>query len=137
MKLYSEDLFQRNLDTTVVIEDFGAILGIKELMEQRTDYLMSKPYLNIDRPNISDNSLSVNGLGYEFNAKSENSKLVYLVYREIETDPFKRIEMEGDKGEFQVSLDCKKGTQYYFIASNGKAVGHFPLRASYEFLTVD
>ena len=136
-KLYSEDLFHKNLDTTVVIDDFGAILGIKELMEQRTDYLMSKPYMNIDRPSISDNSLSLNGLDYEFNVISDNSNLVYLVYREIETDPFKRIEMEGDKGLFKASLECKKGTQYYFIASNGKAVGHFPLRASYEFLTVD
>ena len=36
-----------------------------------------------------------------------------------------------------IDFDAKKGGEYYFIADNGKALTHLPLRASYEFFTIE
>lgn len=138
MKLYSDELFEANLDTTVVIEDFGAVIGVKELMDKRTEYLLSKPYFKQERPILSDNKLIKNGGEHTLSVASENTKLVYLVYREDKSTPFNRIEMKtGEEGNFTVTMEFQKGTEYYFIASNGKAVSHFPKKASYELFVVD
>ena len=106
MKLYSDELFESNLDTTVIIEDFGAVIGIKELMDKRTEYLLSKPYFKQERPVLTDNKFIKNGGEVSISVASENTKLVYLVYREDKSTPFNRIEMKpGEEGSFTATIE--------------------------------
>jgi hypothetical protein len=138
MKLYSNEQFVQNLDSTVVIADFGEVIGIKELMENRTSYLMSKPYMKQAKPDALGEKITKVESGYEFSFQAKNAKEVFLVYRKGPENAFVRVAMEAKTTEEYIyTLDCNAGTEYYFIASNGKAVTHFPLKASYEFLTVE
>lgn len=138
MKLYNFEKFEANLDTTVVIEDFGEVIGLKELMDGRTEYLMSKPYFKLERPTLNSEKAAKEGGEVSFSVESQNSKFVYLVYREQEDMPFNRVEMDAEgEGVFTKNISCGAGTQYYFIGSNGKSVSHYPAKASYVFFTVD
>ena len=107
-------------------------------MDKRTEYLLSKPYFKQERPVLTDNKFIKNGGEVTISVASENTKLVYLVYREDKSTPFNRIEMKpGEEGSFTATIEFSKGTEYYFIASNGKAVSHFPKKASYELFVID
>lgn len=137
MKLYSFESYKTNLDSAVYVQDFGLVLGIKELMEQRTAYLLSKPYFKQDRPIITKPKVySHNGLK-RFTISAKDATECFLVYRDSSAEPFIHYDMSAESESFFIDLDAKKGGEYYFIADNGKALTHLPLRASYEFFTIE
>ncbi len=135
-KLYDYALFQKNLDTTVVVDE-KRIVGIKELMGKRTKYLETHPLLQRTPPAISEVAHAVEGEKINISAKVEGSPTkVWLCYRYSENGAFQRIEMGGTAPAYLAGIENKPGAQYYLIAENAQAASLSPARAAKEFYQV-
>ena len=146
-KFYTDADFYDNLHTTVA--DLIEYPGITELMNARTTYLQNYPGYQ-GAPDISDISSSPSSVtagGNLFvNAAAENATNVILAYRYGENEAFRHVTMTDDgsqndgtagDGFYGAQLtDIGNSVQYYLYAENEEAGRFAPVRAAYEFFTL-
>lgn len=136
-KLYDYAFFKKNIDTTVVVDE-KRIIGIKELMGKRTQYLLKHPLLQRSAPAISDVKHAVADDKLQVSAKVEGSPTkVWLCYRYAGNAAFQRMEMGSEAAAFVANIENKAGAQYYLIAENAQAASLSPARAAKEFYQVN
>lgn len=128
----------------------GSVIGITQLMETRTDYILNLGDFSYDAPAISNVSHSPSNIapGTEiwFNAEVGTADDVMLAYRTSIYGVFEKITMYDDgnhedgsagDGVYGVSLIAgSTDMQYYIYAENTNAVAFMPVRAEYEFYEI-
>ena len=126
------------------------IIGIVQLMDTRTDYLLGLTEFQYDEPeiiNVAHNPEDVSpGMEVWFTAEVNNIDDVFLSYRDNSFGAFTKIDMYDDgnhedgaagDGVFGVSLIAgSTDIQYYIYAENSDAVSFSPVRAEYEFYEI-
>lgn len=144
LKLYSLADFQQALDKTMK-DGPDNVIGIKQLMDKRTQYLQKHPLLNKPKPVISDAKHAKGAEKTTFSVKLANAKGGYLYFRNTKALAFKRVPLTDDgangdaaagDGVFSASVKSADATQYYFAAESDEAAMTFPEKASFEFLEV-
>lgn len=140
-KLYDYAGFRANVDSTVNAGGTD-IIGIKELMEPRVDYLTKHPLMKKKAPAISEVSHLEKEDQIVIKCRVDEAETVYLFYRNQEKGPFKQIELKdngqdedktsGD-GIYTISLDRKDQCQYYIVGEGERLASLSPARAAFEF----
>jgi hypothetical protein len=144
-KLYDYAGFQKNINKTA---DAGRskIIGIKELMEKRSEYLANHPLLSKTPPTISDVKHIIVDENVAFQATVPDAEKVYVYYRYGKKDPFKILELFDDGGTIDEmggdkiygnSIKYKKKLDYYVVAEGSRSATCSPAKASYEFYEVE
>jgi hypothetical protein len=144
LNLYDYDGFQKNWKETATAGR-SEIVGIVELMESRTEYLMNHSVVGVAPPVVDtikylkiDNELAIQ-------AKIEDAENAYLVYRTAATERFKRVPMFDDGGHIDEMLEddiwaavipYQEGMDYYIIAEGTRTASLSPARAGVEYHTV-
>lgn len=144
-KLYTYEAFQANLEKSAKAGK-QTIIGIQELMEKRTEYLLSHgvfkspvPVVNEVKHNNIEGQIAIT-------ADIEGSEQTWLFYRSEKHKPFIQIQMNNDgQSQDQEANDKTWGVlipntpkvQYYVVAE-GKACGTVsPTRASKDYYEFD
>lgn len=141
MKLYSDEDFKNSMDKTMPTGP-DHVIGIRELMEARTKWLLEHPLLNKAQPSISSNNHQRSGANWVVTARLDNADDGYLCYRYDRAFKFERILMNdnGENGDavandgvFSAQVENKGDIQYYIAAENKSAAATLPERASFEY----
>lgn len=145
LKLYTYEDFQQSLDKTMESGP-DKVIGLKQLMEKRTQYLTKHPIFSKTPPAISEVKHSVTGENVLITAKLGKAENGWLFYRTEKMFAFTRTAM-NDKGEngdataedgiFSALLPVQTVKHYYIAAENAEAAATWPERASYEFLKIE
>ncbi|MDX1943481.1 MAG: CotH kinase family protein [Saprospiraceae bacterium] len=143
-KLYSYEAFHDNLEKTTEANQ-EQIIGIAELMNKRTEYLLSHPVFEKEAPKISNVKHDIAGNNAIITAQVENTQSSWLYYRYGLGDNFVKTPMLEDankgtqvsSGNWSVKITYKKGLQYYIVAEGERVAKLSPERASHEFYSVD
>ncbi len=147
VKFYSYNSFLLNLDTAAVTSGNSTKIGIKQLMNNRKNYLLGTtefqqvpPTLNT--PVVSNNSPALNSTVW-VTAQTSNANFAYLGLRDEHWKKFTRLTMYDDgahqdgaanDGVYGVSITVTSGKlEYYVYAENANAGIFSPARAEYEF----
>jgi CotH kinase protein len=145
LKLYPLTDFQQALDKTMKSGPDN-VIGLRQLMTKRSEWLAKHPLLNKIQPTIKDVKYTKNGDKISVTASLVNAtKGSWVYYRKDKMFAFGRIPLHDDgangditagDGVFTAQLDGNT-TKHYYIAAEGDEGGStFPERASFEFLTV-
>jgi hypothetical protein len=149
-KFYSYAQYQNNLTTDVGI-GMDAAPGITNLMSGRITYLSALPDFTNTKPVItnvtsSDTTPIVNTTIF-ITANVTNTNFVYLGYRFSKTQKFTKIQMyddgtngDGDPNDniFGASINVSGNSIQYYIYAENNNVGMFsPVRAEYEFYSLN
>ncbi|MEI6408677.1 MAG: CotH kinase family protein [Bacteroidota bacterium] len=145
MKLYSYTNFQQSLDKTMA-DGPDHVIGIKQLMDKRTQYLVKHPLLNKVQPVLSDAKHITTGEKVQITVKISGAKAGWLMYRKDKRLAFKRTAMfdDGTNGDatagdgiFTAQIDASLVKQYYLVGEGEEAAALLPERASKEFLNIE
>lgn len=136
-KLYSYDDFKKNLSESVSI-GYSKIIGIEELVSNRTDYLSNHPLFNGTNPQIEEGqSNHIDGEVF-FNAQIKDAETAWVAFRQSPFVAWDRVEMFDDgTGEWRASVEGGVGLEYYFIAEGNRLAVCEPENASYKPLKVE
>lgn len=153
-KFYTYSDFTDNVTSSV--GSFGpppsqSILGIAELMETRIDYLSDVDEFSVQAPEIEnpDYSPELPSGGEEifFTAEFQYATDAYLAYRYDDYSIFTKLPMfddgnhndgSSDDGLYGVSFIPESAmVNYYYYATNSDAASFLPVRAEYEFYTLN
>lgn len=144
LKLYTFADFQQAMDKTMR-DGPDNVIGLRQLMDKRTQYLQKHPLLNKPKPVISDTRYEKSVDKTTFSAKLANAKGGYLFYRSSKALSFKKVAMSDDgangdaaagDGIYTAAVKSTDATQYYFAAENEEAAQTLPEKASFEFMEV-
>lgn len=143
--LYSYQLFEKNLESTVS-PDEQDIIGLIEFIAGRTAYLKSHPLLSQTPPEIANPVADVQQGKVVFSCKISNAAAGALFYRTTPDGPFQEVAL-NDRGEngdpqagdsvYSVTMDYRKGAEYYFLAENEQNARFLPEGAAFQFFRVD
>jgi hypothetical protein len=146
IKLYSYQDFQNNLTQTIK-DGPDNIIGLRQLMDKRTEYLTNHPLLNKPQPTFSEARHTPNGDKMLLTVRLANAtKGGSAYYRRDRMFAFTRVPLRDDgtlgdavagDGVFSAEVDAAKVQHYYFAAENEEAAATYPERASYEFLKIN
>lgn len=145
LKLYTYEDFKNSMDKTMV-HGPDKIIGIRQLMDKRAEYLTTHPALTKEPPSIANVKHQVSDKKILVTATLSQADNGWLYYRNHPMYAFKRIAMNdagknGDTtagdGVFSVSIPADKVKHYYVVGENEEAAALFPERASFEYLKVD
>ncbi|MCC6461224.1 MAG: CotH kinase family protein [Saprospiraceae bacterium] len=145
LKLYSYEDFQQSMDKTMVSGP-DVVIGLRQLMEKRTQWLAKHPIFSKPAPVISDVKHHKKADTVLVTVKMTNATNGWLFVRTHRQFAFTRLAMNdagtgGDEkagdGIFSLSVPAVKLKHYYVVGENAEAAALFPERASYEFLKVD
>ena len=128
----------------------GSAIGIVQLMEARSNYILNLNEFKAEAPSISEVSHSPEKVSQNsdimFTATVSNESEVYLAYRTKNNGIFEKILMfddgqhnDGlaDDGVYGISIKAAStDIQYYIYAENTDAVSFSPVRAEYEFYNI-
>jgi hypothetical protein len=143
-KLYTYEDFLQNKDTTVSADGFP-IIGLKELVKERVNYLKDHPLMEREGPQLAGVKHEQTGDKVQIEVKAEGADQVWLYYRNQHHHNFSRIKMKdgivsntgSDHSKIWFSeLPAEDIREYYIIAEGEKAVTLAPRRASKEFFSV-
>jgi hypothetical protein len=143
-KLYTYEDFLHNRDTTVSADGFP-IIGLKELIKERVNYLKDHPLIKRESPQIADVQHEQIEDKVQIEVKAEGADQVWLYYRSQHNQNFSKIKMKdgivsstgSDHSKIWFSeLPAGDVREYYIIAEGEKAVTLAPRRASKEFFSV-
>ncbi len=143
-KLYEYDKFKLNIDSTVLAGK-TKIVGIKELMQDRTKYLSNHPILKKEQPKISAVSYATASENLNFTCKVEGASSVYLMYLSTETGRYQQIKMkddgaqkDGSAGDMTYGISLPKGaaSAYYIIGEAEKTAQVYPEKSSFAPLKI-
>ena len=144
MKLYTYADFQNALDQTLV-DGPDHVIGLRQLMDKRTAWLIKHPLLNKAFPTISDVKHAKAGDKIQVTARCTDAKSAWFFYRTDRMFAFTRVAMYDDgangdtaagDGIYTAEVAAAKVKHYYVAAESAEAAATFPERASYQFLTV-
>ncbi len=144
-RLYSYEAFEQNLDTTVMAGR-SAIIGIRELMEARTRYLLAHPLFRIPPPVVGEVRPMVFDDSVIINADCADAEGMWLVWRRDARDRWHYVQMFDDGGHadempgdkvWGVSVEGVSAMQYYLIAEGPRMAITWPKRASFGFAEVE
>jgi len=144
-KLYDYELFKKNLNESVPVGK-QSIIGIAELMDDRSKKLLAHPLMLKEDPTIglvnhrnpSDSTILIT-------AKVENAENIYLFYKKLNAGITNKIQLNdaGEKGDaaagdLTYTLELpKEEVKYYFIVAEGeKTATVFPAKGSFEMTEV-
>ena len=131
-KLYTYEAFNKNLYESVSI-GFSDIIGVKELMEKRIEYLQEHALFNGINPDISSPYSNFSDGTVFFEANIKDAGKAYVAYRNSPKDKWKRVEMTNDgSGTWRSSAEGASNMQYYFIAEGNRLAVCDPPNASYK-----
>jgi spore coat protein CotH len=140
-KLYAYEDFKNGMDKTM-IDEKDHIIGIRQIMGKRADFLSAHPMLNKVPPALETPAASESEGKTTLTVKANaGSTGVYAHFRADRMFVFKRVRMYDDgtngdataaDGIFTAVTDAKVG-QYYFSAENADAACTLPERASQEY----
>lgn len=125
--------------------------GITELMELRIDYLLNLSDFSAQAPTIQNTAISPEepeaGENIYFTAEFAHADEAYLAYRHDDCSIFTKLQMFDDgahndgasgDGIYGVSLNPEAMLiNYYFYAENTDAAAFLPVRAEYEFYSLE
>lgn len=140
-KLYAYESFSQNVEKTT--EAKGAkIVGLKELMGPRTEYLKNHPLLRKEDPIISQVYGTKTGeKEAKISCKVENVEIVFVCYRNGKFGPWTRTRMkdDGENGDttagddtYTLKVEQDHDIEYYIIAEGAKTVALSPERSGKE-----
>ncbi|MEZ4981531.1 MAG: CotH kinase family protein [Saprospiraceae bacterium] len=144
VKLYSFENFEKNLNSSVDL-DGVEIIGVKELMNRRLEYLNQHPLITAETPQITKVEHIRFGEDLAVQASLEGATAAWVFYKSSPELPWKKMELfdkggtndqSFQDGVFGNSLPFSEGTQYYIVAENERAASIYPPRASKEPLMV-
>ncbi|MBP7273042.1 MAG: CotH kinase family protein [Saprospiraceae bacterium] len=134
-RLYPYELFRANRTESVNIDDKTRIIGVTELMDKRTTYLLSLPALAAEQPILSEPKNFVQDAEMIVQVRAEKATKVYLYYRNDKQPYFSSVVM-ADNGEsndiekgdkiFGAKIEAYPNTSYYFFAENDKTGSFLP-----------
>jgi hypothetical protein len=131
-KLYSYEDFNANFDKSVSI-GLSEIIGVKELMEKRVEYMEAHPLFNGTTPVISEPFANYSDGTIFFEVKISEAEKAWVAYRNTPSDKWQRVEMDNDgTGTWRSSVDGGDQLQYYFIAEGNRLATCSPSNASYK-----
>jgi hypothetical protein len=114
------------------------IIGFKQLMEQRTAYLLDHVVYNFPAPELSEVGYELAGNTVVFAAKSPEARTVWIYHRSATFYPWQRTALrQTEDGNWNLELPLDQAREYYLVAEGEKAARVYPERASKEFLTVE
>jgi spore coat protein CotH len=140
-KLYSYEDFKNAMDKTMTDEK-DHIIGIRQLMSKRAEYLSKHPLLNKTAPVLEGQTAQKQEGKTVLTIKaSAGTTGVYAHYRVDRMFAFKRVKMfdDGTNGDATAADGIFTATvevpfaQYYFSAENADAGVTLPERASQEY----
>lgn len=145
MKLYSMSDFHDAMDKTLELKP-DHLIGIRQLMAKRADWLSKHPLLNKLQPKIASVKHEKTGDKVKVTAQlTDATKGGWLFYRNNKMFAFVRMPMSDDgangdavsgDGIFTAVLPAGKITQYYLAAEGEEGAATLPEKASYEFLEI-
>lgn len=142
LKLYTYEHFKNALDKTM-ISGPDHVIGIRQLMDKRTEFLLKHPLFNKPQPVITDVKMEQDGDKKRITAKFTDATAGYAFFRVHKMFAFTRVPMHDDgangdavagDGIFTALIDPILVKHYYVSAENEGAAAVFPERASFEFL---
>lgn len=145
LKLYSFADFQNGLDKTMK-NGPDNVIGIRQLMAPRTEWLLKHPLLNKKQPELKEGICQKSGTSATLTVKAQSATSVRAYYRHDKALAFQNILMKDDgmKGDvaagdgiFTAVVDAAMVKNYYFAADNEEAGATLPERASFEFFKID
>ncbi len=151
-KFYSISDFTNNINQTVnAVGNSQKAIGLKELMDDRTPYLMGQPEIQATDPTISSwgtNPSTVNHLTpFTFNVTVSDATDVFINYRFDFDREFITAQMFDDgahndgaagDGVYGIQVFSQiTDIHYYFYAENANAGKFSPERAAHEYYNLD
>ena len=146
LKLYTYADFQNALDKTMK-NGPDNVIGVRQLMNKRAEWLAKHPLLNKVPPSITEAKASKAGEQTTFTVKlADATRGGWLFYRVDRQLAFKRVPLfdDGTNGDlaagdgiFSATLESAKVKQWYIAAENDDAAATLPERASFEFFKID
>jgi hypothetical protein len=142
LKLYTYADFQNAFDKAMKSGPDN-VIGIRQLMGKRAEWLAKHPLLNKAQPTITEIKPTKEGEKVKFSAKITNATSAWLFYRCDKALAFSRIPLfdDGTNGDatagdgiYTNTLDAAIVKHYYFAAEAAEAAATLPERASFEFL---
>ena len=144
LKLYSYSDFQNSLDKTM-ISGPDHVIGLRQLLEKRTQWLTQLPLMNRTQPVIGDVKHAQAGASIIITAKFTGAQKGWLMYRTNKMFAFTRTAMYDDgtngdvtagDGIFTASVKGYLVKHYYVVAEGEEAAAVMPEQASYKFFEV-
>ena len=153
-KFYTYTQFQQNIDSTVSTgggPGGATIIGITELMDDRSEWILSQSEFQgdvptIDYPTHSPEEVTSNSTVW-FTTETTDTDEIWLYHRSSLNEKFSAVEMFDDgnhndgsssDGVFGISIPTAyQDIQYYFYAENNSQGSFLPARAAYEYFSLD
>lgn len=145
MKLYSYVDFQQSMDKTM-IDGPDHVIGLRQLMDKRTQWLLKHPLLNKAQPVISEVKHVAEAEKIKVTAKLTGAKAGWLMYRKDKQFAFTRTAMfdDGTNGDakagdgiFTAAVAASLLKHYYIVAEGEEGASTFPAKASFEYLKAE
>lgn len=149
-KFYTNAQFSSNINTDVSLERQTAP-GLTNLMNARSNYMLSQADFTATQPEINSISSSENnpqvGSTITITASVMDANDVYIGYRSDESGPFTKQLMYDDgvhndgasgDGVYGVAIELASALVQYYIYAENDVIGAFsPARAEYEFHNIE
>jgi hypothetical protein len=146
LKLYSLADFQNAYDKSLKTGPDN-VIGLRQLMAKRAEWLAKHPLLNKLQPTLADAKASKEGEKVKFTVKATNAtRGAWLYYRSDRQLAFKRTPLLDDgangdtaaaDGVYTALLDAAIARQWYVAAEGDEGAATLPERASLEYFKVD
>jgi hypothetical protein len=145
LKLYSFADFQNAYDKSMK-NGPDNVIGLRQLMDKRTEYLSKHILLMKPTPVLSEGKHTKEGTKVKFSVKTSGAKTAWLYIRRDKAFAFNKIVLFDDgtngdatagDGVYSTMVDAAIVTQYYFVAEGEEGAALLPERASKEFFKVD
>ncbi len=146
LKLYSLADFQNSFDKTMKSGPDN-VIGIRQLIGKRAEWLAKHPLLNKLQPTIAEAKATKEGEKIKFTSKLTNAtRGGWLYYRKDRQYSFTRTQLFDDgtngdavasDGVFSVLMDAAIVKQWYIAAEGDEGAATLPERASFEFFKLD
>lgn len=135
-RLYSLEEYEKNLHETVQIDN-SSIIGITELMDQRSQNILAHPLMQKTPPNIGEVKHQVMGEAAIITAAATDADEVWLYFRPSKFAPWQRQPMAANENDhWAAEITLSEEVQYYVVAENKYIAALSPARAAKEFYQV-
>ena len=136
LKLYSYVDFQNSLDKTLHTGP-DHVIGLRQLMDKRTQWLLKHPLLNKAQPAIAEVKHAKEGADVKITAKLTGATRGWLMYRQDKMFAFTRTAMYDDgtngdsvaaDGVFTGKVKADLAKHYYILAEGDEGAATLPER---------
>ncbi len=138
LKLYTQEDFQRNLDSTLQVGG-ASVPGLRTLLLRRTTHLGDHPLLKKEAPVIQTPVVQKKGNKVNIKIKVNNAQQVHLFVREhgiagITTrynlrDDGQAADVTAGDSEWALEVPFQEGMRYFIVAEDDKVASVWPARS--------